>query len=118
MQESKLKMGRITRVFITHMHGTPHLFVSVVFERELTKNDGTADHVMGLVPLLGTLMTGVVTPPEEIERLRNLGRAKKVSCFRLMVGFQDVECKGEKEGFVGWMMTPKGWRDEAEWDGT
>lgn len=24
-------------------------------------------------------MTGVVTPPEEIERLRKLGRAKKVS---------------------------------------
>lgn len=34
---------------------------------------------MGLVPLLGTLMTGVVTPPEEIERLRKLGKAKKVS---------------------------------------
>jgi hypothetical protein len=35
---------------------------------------------MGLVPLLGTLMTGVVTPPEEIERLRKLGKGKKVSC--------------------------------------
>jgi hypothetical protein len=41
---------------------------------------------MGLVPLLGTLMTGVVTPPEEIERLRKLGKAKKVSHGFIEVG--------------------------------
>ncbi|KAJ9097846.1 hypothetical protein QFC19_006636 [Naganishia cerealis] len=57
LQESKLKMGRITRVFITHMH---------------------ADHVMGLVTLLGTLMMGVATGADELERLRVLGRGKKV----------------------------------------
>jgi hypothetical protein len=39
---------------------------------------------MGLVPLLGTLMTGVSTSKEEIERLRALGRAKKVSLFLVL----------------------------------
>jgi hypothetical protein len=37
---------------------------------------------MGLVPLLGTLMTGVSTSKEEIERLRALGRGKKVSFWK------------------------------------
>ncbi|KAJ9094959.1 hypothetical protein QFC21_005751 [Naganishia friedmannii] len=56
LQQSKLKMGRITRIFITHMH---------------------ADHTLGIVPLLGTLMTGVGMKDEDYLALRELGMKKK-----------------------------------------
>lgn len=60
---------------------------------------------MGLVPLLGTLMTGVVTPKEEIERLRKLGRGKVVSrlvgCFSVGRGQGNERSQADFESRVG-----------------
>jgi ribonuclease Z len=45
-----------------------------------------ADHVLGVVPILTTIMSGIGVTPEETERLRKLGRDKKA---RLQVDMAD-----------------------------
>lgn len=56
VQKSWLKMGRIERIFITHMH---------------------SDHTLGLVPFLGSLMSGIHTTNEDKDAMIRLGLSKK-----------------------------------------
>lgn len=57
LQQSLVKMSKISRIFITHLH---------------------ADHVLGLVPLLSTIMSGTMSTPETQSILREQGINKKV----------------------------------------
>lgn len=57
VQQSSLKMSNITRIFVTHMH---------------------ADHTLGIVPIMTTLMSGVNAGPDYLERLKKQGTHKKV----------------------------------------
>ncbi|RSH88726.1 hypothetical protein EHS25_002953 [Saitozyma podzolica] len=61
LQMSHLKMSNISRMFITHMH---------------------ADHVLGIVPILKTVMSGIGVSPEQAERTRALG-IHKVASFHI-----------------------------------
>jgi ribonuclease Z len=56
LQRSQLKIGQIERIFITHMH---------------------ADHTLGLIPLLGSLISGISSTPEEREAMAALGTRKR-----------------------------------------
>ncbi|RXK41148.1 hypothetical protein M231_01551 [Tremella mesenterica] len=56
LHQSSLKMSNVTRIFITHMH---------------------ADHVLGLVPILTTIMSGVGVTDDDLEELRQKGTSKK-----------------------------------------
>jgi ribonuclease Z len=56
IQRSSLKLSRIERIFVTHMH---------------------ADHTLGLVPLLGSLLSGIQTTPEDRAAMAALGLKKK-----------------------------------------
>jgi ribonuclease Z len=58
LQQSPLKIANISRIFISHMH---------------------ADHTLGLVSILTTVMSGVGTSPESLERLRKQGTSKKAN---------------------------------------
>ncbi|WWD19098.1 hypothetical protein CI109_103556 [Kwoniella shandongensis] len=58
LHQSSLRIANITRIFITHMH---------------------ADHVLGLVPVLTTVMSGIGVKPGETERLKELGTKKKAT---------------------------------------
>lgn len=51
-------MVNISRIFITHMH---------------------ADHILGIVAILGVIMSGVGQSPAGLERLRQAGTLKRVS---------------------------------------
>lgn len=55
-------MGNITRIFITHMH---------------------ADHVLGIVAIMGVIMSGVGQTEQGLQRLREAGLSKKVSGAKL-----------------------------------
>jgi len=50
-------MSNISRIFITHMH---------------------ADHTLGLVAVLTTIMSGVTANPQQLEKYKQQGLAKKV----------------------------------------
>ena len=72
LHQSSLKMANISRIFITHMH---------------------ADHVLGLVAIMATIMSGVGTTEASLEKLRELGTGKQVGSrtrFRSPLSF-DVE---------------------------
>ncbi|WVQ81846.1 hypothetical protein IAT38_003973 [Cryptococcus sp. DSM 104549] len=56
LHQSSLRIANITRIFITHLH---------------------ADHVLGLVPVLTTVMSGIGAKPGANERLKSLGVNKK-----------------------------------------
>ncbi|KAK4684986.1 ribonuclease Z, partial [Tremellales sp. Uapishka_1] len=58
LHQSSLKMSNITRIFITHMH---------------------ADHVLGVVSILTTIMSGVGMTPAMAEALAKEGTSKKAS---------------------------------------
>lgn len=58
LHQSSLKLTNISRIFITHLH---------------------ADHVLGLVAILTTIMSGIGTKPDDLERLKAQGTAKKAS---------------------------------------
>lgn len=62
LQMSHLKMANISRMFISHMH---------------------ADHVLGIVPILKTVMSGIGVSPEQAERTRSLGVHKVVRAMCL-----------------------------------
>lgn len=57
LHQSPLKMGNISRIFITHMH---------------------ADHVLGLVSILTTIMSGVSMTEAGLQKLKEDGLKKKV----------------------------------------
>jgi len=57
LHQSSLKMGNISRIFITHMH---------------------ADHVLGLVANLTTIMSSVGMTEGDHARLKEFGSKKKV----------------------------------------
>jgi ribonuclease Z len=57
LHQSPLKLSNISRIFITHLH---------------------ADHVLGLVSILTTIMSGIGTTPESLEKLKAEGTKKKV----------------------------------------
>ena len=61
LHQSSLKLTNITRIFITHLH---------------------ADHVLGLVAIMTTIMSGIGTTPDDLERLKAKGTDKKVSPAR------------------------------------
>ena len=69
LQFSSLKMANISRIFITHMH---------------------ADHVLGLVAVMTTLMSGAGTTKEESENLKQAGTDKKVSLVYVVVKLRTV----------------------------
>lgn len=57
LHQSSLKLSNISRIFITHLH---------------------ADHVLGLVTILTTIMSGIGTSPDSLEKLKAQGTAKRV----------------------------------------
>nr|ODO02246.1 ribonuclease Z [Cryptococcus depauperatus CBS 7855] len=61
LHQSSLKIVNITRIFITHLH---------------------IDHVLGLVPILNSVMSGVSLKEGDIEHLKELG-VKKRSTFHI-----------------------------------
>ncbi|TXT08608.1 hypothetical protein VHUM_02736 [Vanrija humicola] len=56
LHQSSLRMVNISRIFITHMH---------------------ADHILGIVAILGVIMSGVGQSPAGLERLRQQGTLKR-----------------------------------------
>ena len=60
LDQSSLKIGNITRIFITHMH---------------------ADHVLGLAAILKTIMSGLGMTRGDMDRLEAVGTNKKVSRY-------------------------------------
>ncbi|KAK8854758.1 hypothetical protein IAR55_003497 [Kwoniella newhampshirensis] len=58
LHQSSLRIANITRLFITHMH---------------------ADHVLGLVPVLTTVMSGIGVKSGANERLKELGTKKQAT---------------------------------------
>lgn len=58
LQQSSLKMSNVTRIFVTHMH---------------------ADHTLGIVPIMTTLMSGVNAGADYLDKLKQQGRHKKAS---------------------------------------
>ena len=60
LHQSSLKLTNITRIFITHLH---------------------ADHVLGLVAIMTTIMSGIGTTPDDLERLKAKGTNKRVGAL-------------------------------------
>ncbi|WVR00023.1 hypothetical protein IAU59_007165 [Kwoniella sp. CBS 9459] len=58
LHQSSVRIANITRLFITHMH---------------------ADHVLGIVAILMTIMSGVGNQPGDVEKTAALGLDKKAS---------------------------------------
>ncbi|ODN92673.1 ribonuclease Z [Cryptococcus wingfieldii CBS 7118] len=58
LHQSSLKVANISRIFITHLH---------------------LDHVLGLVPVLTTVMSGVGTTEAETQRVKDQGLKKKAN---------------------------------------
>ncbi|WRT68420.1 uncharacterized protein IL334_005396 [Kwoniella shivajii] len=58
LHQSSLRIASISRIFITHMH---------------------ADHTLGLVAIMMTIMSGVGVKPGENEELAKLGKKKKAT---------------------------------------
>ncbi|WWC71545.1 uncharacterized protein I206_105503 [Kwoniella pini CBS 10737] len=58
LHQSSIRIANISRIFITHMH---------------------ADHVLGLVAIMMTIMSGVGVKPGENEELAKLGKTKKAT---------------------------------------
>ncbi|WWC93802.1 hypothetical protein V866_000638 [Kwoniella sp. B9012] len=58
LHQSSLRIANISRIFITHMH---------------------ADHTLGLVAIMMTIMSGVGVKPGENEELAKLGKKKKAT---------------------------------------
>ncbi len=86
LQHSKLKLGKITKIFITHMHGAAYFVSPYHSFSELIlvaiSSEETVDHCLGLVPLLANIMSGVNNTSESLEALKAQGTAKIVSFFR------------------------------------
>ena len=57
LHQSSLKLTNISRIFITHLH---------------------ADHVLGLVSILTTIMSGIGMDEKALEKLKAQGTSKKV----------------------------------------
>ncbi|WWC90691.1 uncharacterized protein L201_005628 [Kwoniella dendrophila CBS 6074] len=58
LHQSSVRIANISRIFITHMH---------------------ADHTLGLVAIMMTIMSGVGVKPGENEKLAELGKKKKAT---------------------------------------
>ncbi|ORY35568.1 beta-lactamase-like protein [Naematelia encephala] len=58
LQQSSIKLSHISRIFVTHMH---------------------ADHVLGIVSILTTIMSGIGETDEDRERLKEQGTEKRAS---------------------------------------
>lgn len=64
LHQSNLRMGHISRIFITHMH---------------------ADHVLGIVAIMAVIMSGVGQTEQGLQRLRKAGLHKKVCALTACV---------------------------------